>query len=364
MKIAARPANYLSVRTKNRRSSLSMNIVPGIAAIIALLSGPLPNAEAQTIGRIPAWPSEVPGEKIIGPYLWRNHLGPDVILSSRNEKPVFDWQQLLAWNCSPKTDDSRRAKWARRYMDGTTLVPSDIRWTGVPSTEPLPSRQYTVTFNSGDRNDVWYLQGITASPVKLDDGSKVESGCIEELITPLTEPSNGEQRATLSYSHGVGHDCLRYYKRLLPNGKLSWSRVFLIKGEGTLTDRTEYAVEEDPVLELFDIRAMPATDMGILSSWTPPSPKLPFGDISAGVNLISGELLSHDLRIVSAQADDVAAIFRKVLIDVSEEGRTESRNTTRKIRPTKAKEGVPSPIKLQRSFDRAIREALVNAYFK
>lgn len=248
-------------------------------------------------------------------------------------------------------------------MNGQVLPISDVRQIGTEKAGIPESRQYTVEFRTGEHADVWLLQGATALPVGLKDGSKIEFGCVEDLVAMPPTPW-GDQLAVASYSHGVGHDCLRYFKRVMSDGRVAWSNVFLLQAAGSLIDRTEAVTENDPILEFFDLRAVPVTGMGILRSWVSPNPSLSFGAVSVGVDLANGALLSSDRRLVAASSADVAALYSTTLRSLMNDGRITVRNTAPLIEqaaPEPRKRGLG---KSQRIFDSAIRKALLEAYFK
>lgn len=285
------------------------------------------------------------------------------MLSREGDKPVFDWQRLIVWSCGSHPDDEQHAACARRFMDARALPVSDVRLIGTQQAGIPEPRQYTVRFRTGERSDVWLLQGATALPVELEDGSKIESKCIEELVAMPATPW-GDRLAAASYSHGGGHDCLRYFRRVLPDGRIAWSNAFLLQAAGSLTDRTESVTESDPVLEFFDLRAVPATDMGIFRSWVSPNPRLSFGAISVGVNLVNGALLSRDRRLVAAPSIDVAALYATTLRTLLQEERINARNTVPLIEQAASEPRMRGLGKSQRIFDSAIRKALIDAYFK
>jgi hypothetical protein len=148
----------------------------------------------------------------------------------------------------------------------------------------------------------------------------------------------------------------------LPDGGIAWSKAFLLKAEGSLTDRTDMVTELGPILELFDIRALPTTDVGILSAWTT-THNLSFGDLSVGVDLVKGELLSRDSRLVAVPSANLATLWALTIRRVLQGGSINARTTFLIDEEDASKARLRLNWEPQDIFDVAIRQALLNTYF-
>jgi hypothetical protein len=339
----------------NGRVRQLCNQLLGLAALLIA-------AGAQASGGIPPWPSQLNSDRILAPYLWQGIDGPDAMLAPVGETPVFEWHRLINWSCDVQADEARRERCVQRYLDGNFLPVSTVRQIGTQQTGIPEQRQYTVQFRSGERDDVVFLQGTTALPIELEDGSKIEALCIEDLVALPPTPW-GDSLAPVSYTHGVGHRCLRYFRRVLPDRRTVWSNVFLLRADGSLTDRTRAVAEENPVLEFFDLRAVLASDMGILRSWVSPDPLLSFGAVSVGVDLINGNLLSRDHRLIAVPSQRVANLYSTTVSELLREGRINARNTAPIAEQASTQSGLRNLGKAQRVFEGAIRRALIDTYF-
>lgn len=320
---------------------------------------------AQTTARIPSWGDQGSPSRVVGKFLWRGIDGPDALLvPAGGVPPFFDWQRLLIWNCNAHSGAAELRRCAKGFMDQRALPLVGIRQIGSQRDGIPEARQYQIDLDDGQHYDVYLLQGSTALPILLEDDSKIVQGCLEDEYAASYPTPWGAPLGPVSYTHGTGHHCLRYFRRVLSDGRIAWSKVFLMRGQGRLVDRTNAVVEEDPVLEFFDIRAIPGTVLGIIRTWTADDEHLGFGAVSAGIDLTSGELLSNDPRLVAVLPTDLAKLFDMTIASLMQSGRIDERNTVLLKDAAGASTGTRRLGKSQRAFESEIREALVDSYFK